>query len=297
MIATIASIMDSRSSEKPLKKGLQKCRAGLILVYVVFLTVAGYVFHVIARQEFSAVLTLSAAFQCLAFSLLGVQIIGSNTVAGISANSLLLDAFALANRLVATVFEEGYLPSDETGDWIYQAFDGFSLAMILLILYRVFIVQRTTYEAEEDAFPAMPLALGALVLAIVFHGNMDESPTLDILWMCGMFASAISVLPQLWMMAHRRGKSPALMSHFVAAMALARVLSGAYMWHAYPEIGCDPLFGNVNYAGYAILIAHAVHLLLLADFAYYYVKNVTKADLFEAGLSAGLDLSPQVWQV
>jgi hypothetical protein len=292
MIANIAGLMDARSSERAFKKGSGKSQSGLILVYVAFISIAGYVYHVIAGQAFSSVLTLSAVFQCLAFSLLGAQIMISNSVAGISAKSLLLDVFALASRLTATVLEEGYLPSDQTGDWIYQAFDGLSLAMVVWVLYRVCSVQRTTYEADEDAFPAMPLALGSLVLAAVFHANLDESPFYDTMWMCGVYASAISVLPQLWMMTHRRGKCPALTSHFVAVMALARVLSGAYMWHAYPEISADPLFGNVKYAGYAVIVAHVVHLLLLGDFAFYYAKNVATS-----GLCADLDLSPQVWEV
>jgi len=277
---------------KVVTKGSEKSQSGLMLVYVAFLTAAGYVYHVIAGQEFSSLLTLSAVFQCLAFSLLGVQIIGKDSAAGISAKSLGLDAFALASRLSSTLFFDGYLPSDQTGDWIYQAFDCVSLAMVLWVLYRVFSASRTTYEADEDAFPAMPLAVAVLVLAAMFHGNFDESPIFDTLWMCGVFASAVSVLPQLWMMTHSRGKASALTSHFVAVMALARVVSGAYMWHAYPEIEAEPLFGNVTYAGYAVIVAHAVHMLLLGDFAYYYVKNVAKA-----GLSADLDLSSQVWEV
>jgi len=277
---------------KVVTKGSEKSQSGLMLVYVAFLTAAGYVYHVIAGQEFSSLLTLSAVFQCLAFSLLGVQIIGKDSAAGISAKSLGLDAFALASRLSSTLFFDGYLPSDQTGDWIYQAFDCVSLAMVLWVLYRVFSASRTTYEADEDAFPALPLAVAVLVLAAMFHGNFDESPIFDTLWMCGVFASAVSVLPQLWMMTHSRGKASALTSHFVAVMALARVVSGAYMWHAYPEIEAEPLFGNVTYAGYAVIVAHAVHMLLLGDFAYYYVKNVAKA-----GLSADLDLSSQVWEV
>jgi len=288
MISSVASIMDS----KVVTKGSEKSQSGLMLVYVAFLTAAGYVYHVIAGQEFSSLLTLSAVFQCLAFSLLGVQIIGKDSAAGISAKSLGLDAFALASRLSSTLFFDGYLPSDQTGDWIYQAFDCVSLAMVLWVLYRVFSASRTTYEADEDAFPALPLAVAVLVLAAMFHGNFDESPIFDTLWMCGVFASAVSVLPQLWMMTHSRGKASALTSHFVAVMALARVVSGAYMWHAYPEIEAEPLFGNVTYAGYAVIVAHAVHMLLLGDFAYYYVKNVAKA-----GLSADLDLSSQVWEV
>mgnify|MGYP003316805471 CR=1 FL=1 len=217
MIATLASLMESHISEKPFKKGSQKSQSGLLLVYVAFLTVAGYVYHVIADRAFSSLLTLSAVFQCLAFSLLGVQIVSSGSVAGISAKSLLLDVFAIASRLTATVFEESYQPTDRTGEWMYQAFDGLSLAMVLWVLYRVCIVQRTTYEADDDAFPAMPLALGSLVLAAVFHGNLNQSPFYDTMWMCSVFASAISVLPQIWMMTHRRGKSAALTSHFAVS--------------------------------------------------------------------------------
>ncbi len=63
-------------------------------------------------------------------------------------------------------------------------------------------------------------------------------------------------------------------SHFVAVMAFSRVLSGTYMWYAHSEITCEPWIGDFNHAGYAILAAHAVHLLLLGDFAYFYGKNL-----------------------
>ena len=111
-----------------------------------------------------------------------------------------------------------------------------SLAMVRWAAYRVLSLQCATYEADEDAFPAMPLALGSLGLAAVFHANLNHDHFYDTLWMCGVFASAISVLPQLWMMAHRSGKSSALTSHFVAVMAVARVVSGAYMWYVYPVL-------------------------------------------------------------
>ena len=74
-------------------------------------------------------------------------------------------------------------------------------------------------------------------------------------------------------------------SHFVAVMAVGRMLSGSYMWHAHEEITCEPWIKGVEHAGYAILAGHAVHLLLLGDFAYYYVKN-----LASGGLCAPLEL-------
>jgi len=263
------------------------------VVYAVFLASAMGVYHLIAEGRFSSVLTLSAIFQCLAFSLLGVQILTSNTVSGISAKCLQMDALALACRLSSTLFDVGYLPTDKTGDHVYQVVDVLSLGIVLWLLYRVLSAQRHTYEAEDHMFPVLPMAFGALVLAGVLRGDMNHSMTLDILWLCGLFISAISVLPQLWVMMRRSGGSAALTSHFVAVMAVSRVLSGSYMWYAYPEIDSAPLplIGNVNHTGYAVLGAHAVHLLLLGDFAYFYVKNVAKL-----GLRAPLDLS-EPWSI
>merc|ERR1719262_1029017 len=83
----------------------------VVLVYVVFAVVTVLVYHWLAEGEFSAILTLSAVFQCLAFSLLGIQVLSTNSVRGISAKSLQLDALALACRLSSTTWLEGYLPA------------------------------------------------------------------------------------------------------------------------------------------------------------------------------------------
>jgi len=266
-------------------------RSGVALAYVVFITTAVLVYHFLAEGEFSSVLTLSAVFQCLAFSLLGIQALSTDSVHGISAKSLQLDAIALVCRLSSTTWLEGYLPNDQTGDFLYQTFDAVSLGMVLWLLYRVLSVQRKTYDVSEDALPAAPFVLGALVLAGFLHGDLNDRPIFDALWMCGLFVSAVAVMPQLWMMTRTRTSVPALTSHFVAVMAFARVLSGSYMWHAHSEITCEPWFGDFNHAGYAILAAHAVHLMLLADFGYFYVKN-----LATKGLQSPLELG-ESWSV
>jgi len=202
-----------------------------------------------------------------------------------------LDALALACRLSSTTWLEGYLPFDKTGDYLYQCFDALSLVMVLWLLYRVLKVQQETYEKEQDSLSAVPFAVASLVLAVLFHGDLDDRPLFDTLWMCGLFVSAVAVLPQLWMMTRGGASIPALTSHFVAVMAISRMLSGSYMWYAHPEITCEPWIGNFNHAGYAILAAHAVHLLLLGDFGYFYCKN-----LATSGLSAPLELS-EAWVV
>jgi len=266
-------------------------RPGVVLVYVVFVAVALLVYHWVADGEFSAILTLSAVFQCLAFSLLGVQALSSGSVQGISAKSLTLDALALACRLSSTTWLNGYLPYDESGDYLYQCIDALSLGMVLWLLYRVLSVQNDTYDTTEDSLSAMPFAVGSLILAAVFHGDLNDRPIFDTLWMCGLFISAVAVLPQLWMMTHSRTSIAPLTSHFVAVMAFARVLSGTYMWYAHSEITCEPWIGDFQHAGHAILAAHVVHLLFLGDFAYYYGKN-----LATAGINAPLELC-EAWQV
>jgi hypothetical protein len=264
---------------------------GVVIVYILFVLVALLVYHWLAEGEFSAILTLSAVFQCLAFSLLGIQALSTNSVSGISAKSLQLDALALACRLSSTLWLQGYLPADQTGDYLYQVFDVLSLGMVGWLLYHVMQDQRNTYEVDADSFSPAPLALACGVLAALLHGDLDDRPIFDTLWMSGLFISAVSVLPQLVMMTRGRASVPALISHFVAVMAFSRVLSGTYMWHAHSEITCEPWVGNFNHAGYAILVAHVFHLLLLGDFGYFYAKH-----LATAGLQEPLQLS-EVWAV
>jgi len=282
--------MTSRCIKESCKApGSQWC--GLVPVYAVFVALAMLVYHWVAEGAFSAILTLSAIFQCLAFCLLGVHALSVGSVQGISAKSLQLEAIALACRLSSTVWFEGYLPSDQTGDFLYQTFDAFSLAIVLWLLHRVLNVQSDTYEVDDDSLPVIPFALASLVLGALLHGDLDDNPIFDALWMCGLFVGAIAVLPQLWLMTRSRSNAPAMTSHFVAVMAFSRVLSGIYMWHAHGEITCEPWIKDFNHTGHAVLAAHALHLMLLADFAYFYVKNLAMR-----GLHSSLPLS-ESWVV
>merc|ERR1719331_2204018 len=151
--------------------------------------------------------------------------------------------------------------------------------MVCWLLYKILVQQRHTYEEKHDGLEAAPFALGSLVLAAVLHGDLDEIPLFDTLWMCGLFVSAVAVLPQLWMMTRRGGSTPALASHFIAVMAFSKILSGSYMWHACYEFDCTPWIGTFNHAGWSAVASQAVHMLLLADFAYLYIKNLATGGL------------------
>merc|ERR1719375_771219 len=107
------------------------------IVYAAFISVAMLVFHWIAEGEFSSVLTLSALFELLAVCLLGIHVVSTGSVHGISAKSLQMEAIALACRLSSTTWLNGYLPLDASGDFLYQSFDVMSLMLILGLLYNM----------------------------------------------------------------------------------------------------------------------------------------------------------------
>merc|ERR1719203_2783302 len=151
--------------------------------YVLFSVGGLVVYYYAAEGQFSAILTLSVIFQCLALTLLALQVIIKGSVAGIAARALQLDAAALCFRLSSTLWLNGYLPVDMTGDWIYQAVDIVSLAVVSWLLYQVYVVNRSSYQAEEDSMAIAPVILGSLLLAAIFHADMNARPLFDVFWM------------------------------------------------------------------------------------------------------------------
>lgn len=260
------------------------------LAYGLFLVGGVTIYSMIANGEFSAILTMSALFQCLAIALLVMQVLFKGSAAGISARALGLDALAFACRLSSTTWLNGYLPADITGDWIYQFIDICSLGLTLWLLHHVFVVKHQTYNDLDDNLPIGPMVLGALVLAMLLHADLDARPLFDIMWMTGLFIGTVAVLPQLWLIARNGGSVDALTSHYVAMMAVSRILSGFFMWHARGDITCTPWIEGFNHAPWAILGSHSLHLLLLADFAYYYLKAVATQ-----GLACNLEPDASMW--
>jgi len=268
--------MAACSSQETFSKGEN---AQVSVAYGMFAISALAVWHLVADGAFSSILTLSVMIQCLALAFLAMQVISTGSAAGISAQALMLDALALCCRLSSTLWLNGYLPVDASGDHLFQIIDITSLCILAWLLYQVMIVRRPTYQAEEDSLPTMPMTVGAFLCAAMLHANMNGRPIFDTLWMSGLFVSVIAVLPQLWLITRTGGKVEALTSHYIAAMAASRALSGTFMWHAREDITCISWVAGFNHAIWAILGAHLLHLILLGDFGYYYVKAVATKGL------------------
>merc|ERR1719213_212408 len=114
--------------------------------------------------------------QCLGIALLGIQVVTSGSAAGISVRALILDVIALACRLSSTLWLNGYLPVDASGDFIYQGLDLCSLGMMVWLLHQMLAVHRRTYQEIEDTANIAPMVLVSLVLAAIFHSDMDDRP-------------------------------------------------------------------------------------------------------------------------
>merc|ERR1719352_1052043 len=78
--------------------------------------------------------------QCLSVVLLGLQMVTTGSATGISAKALSLDALALCCRLSSTLWLNGYLPVDASGDYIYQIIDICSLCVVGWLLHQVLVV-------------------------------------------------------------------------------------------------------------------------------------------------------------
>merc|ERR1719373_1444633 len=264
--------------------------ASVMAAYVLLIVSGATMYHTIAGKNFSSILTMAAMLQTFAFGLLGMQVTFARSACGISVRALVLDALALICRLSSTLVRDGYLPVDASGDWMYQAVDICSVALVLWLLHQVMVVHKNTYQEAEDSFPAFHVALGAVVLAFIFHPDMDDFPLFDSLWMAGLNISAIAVLPQLWLTTRAGGHMAALTTHYIAALAISQLFNAMFTWHAWAHITCQPWIQGVNHGVLAMAFAHLVHVSLLGDFTYCYIRSLVKS-----GISSSIDLGSTVW--
>lgn len=85
----------------------------------------------------------------------------------------------------------------------------------------------------------------SLILGAIFHGDMDDNPLFDTLWLAGLFISVVAVLPQYWMISKSCGQLQLLTGHYIAATAIDRMCAMGWRGRAHDlrDIACafDPL--------------------------------------------------------
>merc|ERR1719436_1277399 len=107
-------------------------------------------------------MTMSGVAHCLGLVLLSIQVAVTRSAAGVSARALVLDGIALSLRLSSTLFFEGYLPNDKSGDHVYQCADLVSLLLIVFLLRSVLVTYRGTYQMTDDDISIGPMVVVSL---------------------------------------------------------------------------------------------------------------------------------------
>merc|ERR1719224_243108 len=222
-------------------------------------------------QDFSAILTLSAAVQCFGLMLLVYKVAKTKTVSGLSARSLEMYVGFFLFRLSSSLFKNGYIPVDRSGDWVYQATDIVSLLLTLQLLYCLHVTHRSTYQEQLDTVEMWRCIPACILVAIFIHGDLNDSPFFDIVWTVSLNLDTVALIPQLWMVYKLGDRMDGLTPHYVAAIVLSRMLAFWFWFYGFPEIA--PLKGGMNTAGWLIIGSHTVQLLVASDFMLQYIRK------------------------
>lgn len=252
----------------------------ILLSYTVFAFAGKLVAEQFSDQDFSAVLTISAAVQCLGFLLLLLKVRTQKTAAGISSKTLEMYALVFLFRLSSTLVKNGYIPVDRSGDWCYQAADVMSLLLVAQLLYCCQVTHKATYQFQLDSFdPWSGLIPACVVLAIFVHGDLDSSPLFDIAWTISLHVDAFALVPQLVMFGKLEGDADGLNYHYVASLCVSRWFAFLFWHEGWSELA--PEDGGRNTAGMMIYGAHIVMVASSAAFMLRYVRaqcrSATKA--------------------
>lgn len=250
--------------------GMPSMDSHLVSVYLCAMAFCALTYQSFTDLGLSTLLTVGAAIQCFGYTCLRVKINRQKSVAGISGRTLTLQAMSIVFRLCSTTWLMGYIPVDKTGDWLYQVLDVATLLMILQILQCVYKTHKSSYQKEHDSFNVMIVLIVCVALAAMLHPDLNNRPVFDTFWTAALYIDVVAMLPQLSMMAKIGGQVEALTSHFVGATAARCVASLVFWYYGYVELA--PLDGSGNLAGYGILVAHFIQVLLLGDFFYFYIR-------------------------
>merc|ERR1719159_45253 len=220
--------------------GSASCKRGnqnqIVSGYFVFILCAVIVFRLFTDGEFSSIYTLGTGLQCLAFILLNAKVDMQKSVAGISAKTLKVYVLVFVFRLCSTMVKNGYLPVDQSGDWVFQTADVLSLVMTVKLLRKMYTSHRGTYQEDYDTFDVFRLVPPCIVLAMFVHGHLNTCPFFDTCWTTAMNLDTIAMLPQLWMLAKIGGEVDGMTSHFVVALAFSRLCGFTFWFYGYTEI-------------------------------------------------------------
>merc|ERR1719213_1197392 len=162
------------------------------------------------------------------------------------------------------------------------SFGVFSLLLVLDCLRSIFVVHRNSYQEDLDVLHVKYLLPGCFVLAALLRVHFHSWTNLfGFMWTSCLYMDVLALMPQVVMMARGGGKVAAPIAHFVAATFLSRIhdLLDSLLYKTFSPDDC--------FSYYIVVFFQAVHLLIVADFMYYYVKALGSG----AGLQKDMEMN------
>ena len=208
------------------------------------------------------------------------------SVKGISAKSMELYAIVFTFRLLSIIRHQGYLPFDKTGDWFYHVIEFLSFTSVLLVLYGIFGPFKSSYDSKYDKFGNLhvPSEYGAaylivptLLVAIMFHPELNKEFFSDTCWTFSMYLEAMAMLPQLYMFQKQAGDKEGgtvevMLGHVTFALGFSRIFELMFWLGSFKELHNS----SGKMPGYIVLLSQVGQLLIMGDFFYYYIVSVSK---------------------
>jgi len=260
-------IKASAKSEKFSRSNQEECVA-----YVIFTLACCVGGLLLTDLKFSALMTFAAAFQCLGFALLLLQVIRGRGTKSVSLRTLFLYVIVLCFRLSATWFHDSYIPVDRSGDFLYQSIETTSLVLVVAIMVKMLTAFEDDYP-REDKFGIISLILVSGAAAYFVHPTLNHSFVPDASWTFSIYLEAFAMIPQLFLLTKLGGEVENLQGHYMAC-TFASKLAMLRLWgRCYEEIAKNEESGGVL-AGYGILVSHVLPVIVLADFMYLYCRSL-----------------------
>merc|ERR1719281_2331235 len=228
-------------------------------MYFAFAIIATAVAQAASDMVFSGLITLSAAFLLLGFTMLLVEVSKNfeRSAKSISLSSLYLFAATLSCRLYSTTQYNGYLPVDRTGQGVYQFVEASSLVCVLVLIALVRHGQKKFGIVAEEENAVIFLLMVCFLSAIFVHPYLNKE--------------TVAMLPQLYLLSNQ-GEVGNNQSHFIASTFVSRVIIFRFWFTCYKEL--KPKQSYLNLPGWGVIGSQMFQLIMVADFMWLYVKSL-----------------------
>lgn len=241
-------------------------------IWVSFALVSLVVFLLFSSGDFSFLLTLSSLVSTFSFLMVALKIEAGRTCKGVSMRMMECYLAIFFFRLCAIVPFEGYLPFDKSGDWFYQLCEAIGFGLSGVIVYFCRVRYASTYNADPDKFNHLYLGLGALGISFIFHPNLNNFLPSDIAWAFALYLESVAVLCQLVMFV-QEGQAAVHTSHFLAAQALAKLMSFVFWASSFSELS-NPNHYIKAFVGNWVVCTQLLQIVIMGDFIYHYVRCI-----------------------